>query len=151
MHDPRIIVALDVSTEHDLRELVKKIPNTQCRAKIGKELFTSVGPLAIEICHEAGFEVFSWISSFTIFRIHVQKPFGRRSLGRLDDLNVHCSGGTDMLRAAREILEGENHRLRLIGVTVLTVYRKWGYKSLVYRVILSHKLIIWPALLIPAG
>jgi ribosomal protein S1 len=34
MHDPRIIVALDVSTEHDLRELVKKIPNTQCRAKI---------------------------------------------------------------------------------------------------------------------
>ena len=119
MHDPRIIVALDVSTEQDLRELVKKIPNTKCRAKIGKELFTSVGPLAIEICHEAGFEVFLDLKFHDIPNTCAKAVRAAARWG-VWMTNIHCSGGTDMMRAARDILEGENHRPRLIGVTVLT-------------------------------
>ena len=46
MADRRMIVALDVSTTSELNDLVARIPNTHCRVKIGKELFTSVGPLA---------------------------------------------------------------------------------------------------------
>ena len=58
MADQRIIVALDVSTTAELKDLVAKIPNKHCRVKIGKELFTSVGPLAVDICHAAGLDVF---------------------------------------------------------------------------------------------
>ena len=129
MHDPRIIVALDVSTEHDLRELVKKIPNTQCRAKIGKELFTSVGPLAIEICHDAGFEVFLDLKFHDIPNTCAKAVRAAARWG-VWMTNIHCFGGTDMMRAARKILEGEDHRPRLIGVTVLTSLSEMGLQEL---------------------
>jgi orotidine-5'-phosphate decarboxylase len=119
MADQRIVVALDVSTATELRELVKQIPNTHCRVKIGKELFTSIGPLAIEICHDAGLQVFLDLKFHDIPNTCAKAV---RAAARWDAwmTNVHCSGGTDMMRAAREILEGEAHRPLLIGVTVLT-------------------------------
>ena len=119
MADRRIIVALDVSTATELRELVKQIPNTHCRAKIGKELFTSIGPLAIEICHDAGLEVFLDLKFHDIPNTCAKAVRAAARWG-VWMTNVHCSGGTDMMRAAREILEGEAHRPLLIGVTVLT-------------------------------
>ncbi len=119
MADRRIIVALDVSTAAELRELVKQIPNTHCRAKIGKELFTSIGPLAIEICHDAGLEVFLDLKFHDIPNTCAKAVRAAARWG-VWMTNVHCSGGSDMMRAAREILEGEAHRPLLIGVTVLT-------------------------------
>ncbi|MEL0322692.1 MAG: orotidine-5'-phosphate decarboxylase [Gammaproteobacteria bacterium] len=119
MADQRIVVALDVSTATELRELVKQIPNTHCRAKIGKELFTSIGPLAIEICHDAGLEVFLDLKFHDIPNTCAKAVRAAARWG-VWMTNVHCSGGTDMMRAAREILEGEAHRPLLIGVTVLT-------------------------------
>ena len=76
MTERRIIVALDVSNATELRELVEQIKGADCRVKIGKELFTSIGPLAIEICHDAGLDVF-WILNFTTSQIHVRKQFGQ--------------------------------------------------------------------------
>lgn len=119
MADQRIVVALDVSTATELRELVKQIPNTHCRVKIGKELFTSIGPLAIEICHDAGLEVFLDLKFHDIPNTCAKAVRAAARWG-VWMTNVHCSGGTDMMRAAREILEGEAHRPLLIGVTVLT-------------------------------
>ena len=119
MADQRIIVALDVSTATELRELVKQIPNTHCRVKIGKELFTSIGPLAIEICHDADLEVFLDLKFHDIPNTCAKAVRAAARWG-VWMTNLHCSGGTDMMRAAREILEGEAHRPWLIGVTVLT-------------------------------
>ena len=119
MADQRIVVALDVSTATELRKLVKQIPNTHCRVKIGKELFTSIGPLAIEICHDAGLEVFLDLKFHDIPNTCAKAVRAAARWG-VWMTNVHCSGGTDMMRAAREILEGEAHRPLLIGVTVLT-------------------------------
>ena len=119
MANQRIVVALDVSTATELRELVKQIPNTHCRVKIGKELFTSIGPLAIEICHDAGLEVFLDLKFHDIPNT-CAKAVRTAARWGVWMTNVHCSGGTDMMRAAREILEGEAHRPLLIGVTVLT-------------------------------
>ena len=119
MADQRIVVALDVSTATELRELVKQIPNTHCRVKIGKELFTSIGPLAIEICHDAGLEVFLDLKFHDIPNTCAKAVRAAARWG-VWMTNVHCSGGTDMMRAAREILEVEAHRPLLIGVTVLT-------------------------------
>jgi orotidine-5'-phosphate decarboxylase len=129
MADRRIIVALDVSTATELRELVKQIPNTHCRAKIGKELFTSIGPLAIEICHEAGLEVFLDLKFHDIPNTCAKAVRAAARWG-VWMTNVHCSGGMDMMRAAREILDGEAHRPLLIGVTVLTSMSESGLQEL---------------------
>ncbi len=129
MSDQRIIVALDVSTATELRELVAQIPNTHCRAKIGKELFTSIGPLAIEICHQAGLDVFLDLKFHDIPNTCAKAVRAAARWG-VWMTNVHCSGGTDMMRAAREILEGESHRPLLIGVTVLTSMSAVGLQEL---------------------
>lgn len=129
MADQRIVVALDVSTATELRELVKQIPNTHCRVKIGKELFTSIGPLAIEICHDAGLEVFLDLKFHDIPNTCAKAVRAAARWG-VWMTNVHCSGGTDMMRAAREILEGESHRPLLIGVTVLTSMSGSGLQEL---------------------
>jgi orotidine-5'-phosphate decarboxylase len=129
MADRQIIVALDVSTATELRELVKQIPNTHCRAKIGKELFTSIGPLAIEICHDAGLEVFLDLKFHDIPNTCAKAVRATARWG-VWMTNVHCSGGTDMMRVARAILEGEAHRPLLIGVTVLTSMSERGLQEL---------------------
>ena len=129
MADQRIIVALDVSTATELRELVRQIPNTHCRAKIGKELFTSIGPLAIEICHDAGLEVFLDLKFHDIPNTCAKAVRAAARWG-VWMTNVHCSGGTDMMRVARAILEGEAHRPLLIGVTVLTSMSERGLQEL---------------------
>jgi len=129
MSDQRIIVALDVSTATELRELVAQIPNTHCRAKIGKELFTSIGPLAIEICHRAGLDVFLDLKFHDIPNTCAKAVRAAARWG-VWMTNVHCAGGTDMMRAAREILGGESHRPLLIGVTVLTSMSAVGLQEL---------------------
>lgn len=129
MDNRPIVVALDVSTETELRELVKQIPNTLCRAKIGKELFTSIGPLAIEICHEAGLDVFLDLKFHDIPNTCARAVRAAARWG-VWMTNIHCSGGSDMMRAAREILEGESHRPLLIGVTVLTSMSEAGHREL---------------------
>ena len=119
MADQRIVVALDVSTTSELKDLVAQIPNTHCRVKIGKELFTSVGPLAVEICHAAGLEVFLDLKFHDIPNTCAKAVLSAARLG-VWMTNVHCAGGADMMRAAREILENQAHRPLLVGVTVLT-------------------------------
>jgi len=127
--DPRLIVALDVSTESELRELVQRIPNTHCRAKIGKELFTSIGPIANDICRKSGRDVFLDLKCHDIPNTCAKAVRAAARWG-VWMTNVHCSGGSDMMRAAREILEGEVHQPKLIGVTVLTSMSADGLNEL---------------------
>mgnify|MGYP001180165689 CR=1 FL=1 len=119
MTERRIIVALDVSNANELRRLVKQIKDSDCRVKIGKELFTSIGPLAIEICHDAGLDVFLDLKFHDIPNTCAKAVRAAARWG-VWMTNLHCSGGADMVAAVREMLEGESHRPLLIGVTVLT-------------------------------
>lgn len=114
-----IIVALDVSSARELRDLVAKLPPSSCRVKIGKELFTALGPQAVEICHAQGHEVFLDLKFHDIPNTCAMAVRAAARLG-VWMTNVHCSGGASMLEAAQTVLAGESHRPLLIGVTVLT-------------------------------
>ena len=98
MADQRIIVALDVSTTSELKDLVAQIPNKHCRVKVGKELFTSVGPLAVDICHGAGLDVFLDLKFHDIPNTCAKAVLAAARLG-VWMTNVHCAGGADMMRA----------------------------------------------------
>lgn len=114
-----IIVALDVSDERALRDLVAKLPPALCRVKIGKELFTALGPKSVDICHAAGHEVFLDLKFHDIPNTCAMAVRAAARLG-VWMTNVHCSGGQAMLEAAKNVLSGESHSPLLIGVTVLT-------------------------------
>ena len=119
MADQRIIVALDVSTTSELKDLVAQIPSKHCRVKVGKELFTSVGPLAVDICHGAGLDVFLDLKFHDIPNTVAHAVRAAADLG-VWMTNVHASGGSRMMTAARDALVNCSHRPLLLGVTVLT-------------------------------
>jgi orotidine-5'-phosphate decarboxylase len=114
-----IVVALDVSDEASLDRLLKQLPPELCRVKIGKELFTNLGPKAIELCHNQGHEVFLDLKFHDIPNTCAMAV---RSAARMGVwmVNVHASGGRAMMEASRDLLAGESHQPLLIGVTVLT-------------------------------
>jgi len=116
----KIIVALDFDTLDAALTLAKQLNPAQCRLKVGKELFTYCGPRIVEALHELGFEVFLDLKFHDIPNTVAKAVKAAAELG-VWMVNVHASGGLEMMKAARAVLEsyGENRPL-LIAVTVLT-------------------------------
>ena len=113
-----IIIALD----QDLRESLKlagKLDPSECRLKVGSNLFTSSGPEVVKRLHELGFDIFLDLKFHDIPTTVAQSVKSSIELG-VWMLNVHASGGPDMLKAASEALKGIKNRPILLGVTVLT-------------------------------
>lgn len=125
--NPRVIVALDFPTANVALDLVDKLDPTQCAVKVGKELFVAAGPELVKTLVVMGFCVFldlKWhdIPNTVAGVVRVATRLG------VWMMNVHASGGSKMLRAAREARDNEAMKLGLtpeqkpllIGVTVLT-------------------------------
>jgi len=117
MKDPRIIVALDLSSAEQALSLAKKLDPMLCRVKIGKELFTAAGPTIVEKLMSKGFEVFLDLKFHDIPNTVANACRVAADLG-VWMINVHALGGKKMLVAARDTLPlGE---AKLVAVTLLT-------------------------------
>ncbi|HYA38118.1 MAG TPA: orotidine-5'-phosphate decarboxylase, partial [Candidatus Methylomirabilis sp.] len=92
---------------------------TQCRLKIGLELFTAAGPAMVSNLVTRGFDVFLDLKYHDIPTTVARACAQAANLGAWM-LNVHALGGMKMMQAAREAIEGVTHRPLLIGVTLLT-------------------------------
>lgn len=115
----KVIVALDYDNQHDALALAEQLDPTQCRLKVGKELFTVAGPIVVQRLVSSGFDV------FLDLKFHDIPNTVAKAVGAAADLgvwmtNVHASGGSRMMRAAKQVLEGKDSNMLLIGVTVLT-------------------------------
>lgn len=119
MTDSRVIVALDCHHIDAARELAQKLDASQCRVKVGKELFTRCGPAVIDMLHQQGFEVFLDLKFHDIPNTVASAVAVAADLG-VWMVNVHASGGERMMTAAREVLAGRSDPPLLIAVTVLT-------------------------------
>ena len=113
------IVALDVADKQSLINLVDKLDPTLCRVKVGKELFTAMGVIAVDMLHQRGFEVFLDLKFHDIPNTVAQAVKSAAQAG-VWMVNVHASGGLRMMSAAREALDAINSDTLLIAVTVLT-------------------------------
>ena len=120
MKDKNIVVALDFDKQADALELVDRLDPSLCRLKIGKEIFTHFGPDFVKQIHAKGFDVFLDLKFHDIPNTVAKAVKAAADLG-VWMVNVHASGGTRMMEAARKILEpyGDKAPL-LIAVTVLT-------------------------------
>lgn len=117
--DPRIIVALDYARAEDALQLVARLDPAMCRLKVGKELFTAAGPQLVETLVARGFGVFLDLKFHDIPTTTARACEAASRLG-VWMLNVHASGGMDMMRAAREGVQKSGRQPLLIAVTVLT-------------------------------
>ncbi len=117
MSEPRIIVALDYDTLPQALGLIDRIDPARCRLKVGKQLFTRSGPVAVTTLVERGFEVFLDLKFHDIPNTVANACRAATDLG-VWMVNVHAQGGRRMMEAAREAVGDGGPRL--IAVTVLT-------------------------------
>lgn len=119
-HDPKILIALDYADQAAALALVGQLDPTQCRLKVGKEMFTLFGPELVRTLVQSGFDVFLDLKFHDIPNTVAKAVAAAAELG-VWMVNVHASGGMRMMVAAREALlpYGEQAPL-LIAVTVLT-------------------------------
>lgn len=114
-----IIVALDFPYREQALEMADRLNPAQCRVKVGKELFTREGPAILHDLHGRGFEVFLDLKFHDIPNT-VAKACGVAADLGVWMVNVHASGGSRMMEAARQAVEQAGSGTLLIAVTVLT-------------------------------
>lgn len=125
MSESPLIVALDVDSQASAIELAKRLDPAISKLKIGKELFTSCGPSVVEAVQNLGFKVFLDLKFHDIPNTTAQAVRAAANLG-VWMVNVHASGGLEMMQRCREVLEASSHKPLLIAVTVLTSMDKTG-------------------------
>lgn len=116
-----LIIALDYPDMQSALAIAKRLDPSLCRLKVGKELFTSAGPLIVEKLQNKGFEIFLDLKFHDIPNTTAKAVKAAAELG-VWMVNVHASGGRRMMEACRDILDNSTLDCKplLIAVTVLT-------------------------------
>jgi len=119
--ESKIIVALDFDSESKTLAFVDRVDPTQCRVKVGKELFTRCGPALVKQLVARNFDVFLDLKFHDIPNTVAHAVAAAADLG-VWMTNVHASGGREMMVAARDAVATLNpgDRPLVIAVTVLT-------------------------------
>lgn len=120
----RIIVALDVESADEARQIVDELADRVGAFKIGLQLFTAAGPDLIKELTVAGHHVFLDLKFHDIPNTVANAGVEAAKMG-VWMFNVHAAGGSEMMReTVRRVDEYCNannaRRPLIIGVTVLT-------------------------------
>ncbi|MET0088841.1 MAG: orotidine-5'-phosphate decarboxylase [Candidatus Thiodiazotropha sp.] len=121
--DARVIVALDFPQQQQALALVDRLDPSLCRLKVGKEMFTRLGPGFVENLRKRGYDIFLDLKFHDIPNTVAAACDAAADLG-VWMMNLHASGGRKMMEAARERLERHTDRPYLVAVTILTSLSK---------------------------
>lgn len=114
-----VIVALDFPDAKSALDLAARLDPSECRVKVGKELHTAAGPQVVDALMHWGFDVFLDLKFHDIPNT-VAGACRVAASQEVWMINVHASGGSRMMLAAREAVDFASTKPLLIGVTVLT-------------------------------
>lgn len=120
----RLVVALDVETGAEALSLVDRLAGTVGMFKVGKQLFTAEGPSLVREIVARGERVFLDLKYHDIPATVAKACVEAARLGA-SIVNVHASGGREMLTAAVRAVDAACAEERLarpllLAVTVLT-------------------------------
>lgn len=124
MTKPRVFVALDFPDGDQAFAMMRKLLPFHSDFKVGLELFSAEGPDLVSRLKGEGAKVFLDLKFHDIPNTVAGAVRSATRLG-VDYLNIHCGGGSAMIKAAAEACREEAARLsiprpKLLGVTVLT-------------------------------
>ena len=115
----RLIVALDVPTAEDARNLVASLGETVRFYKVGKQLFTALGPDFVRELRASNRQVFLDLKYHDIPNTVGGAVAEAAKLG-VSMLTIHAAGGSKMMRAAVEAAALSDNRPMVLAITVLT-------------------------------
>ncbi|HEY0657296.1 MAG TPA: orotidine-5'-phosphate decarboxylase [Pyrinomonadaceae bacterium] len=120
----RIIVALDVESAGEAREIIGEIGEDVGAFKIGLQLFTSAGASFVREIVEKGIKIFLDLKFHDIPNTVAKASIEAARLG-VWMFNIHALGGGEMMRRTvsevTEVCEKEKmSKPKIIGVTILT-------------------------------
>jgi orotidine-5'-phosphate decarboxylase len=129
----RLVVALDVPSLREARQLVNRLHKDVRWFKVGSQLFTACGPRVIEHIKSRGASVFLDLKFHDIPTTVAKAVAAATGLGA-DIINMHAMGGFEMMEAAataatEAAARAEIHRPLLLGVTVLTSFDEATYQD----------------------
>lgn len=115
-----VVVALDFPTMTQSLEMAKRLDPSQCRVKVGKELFTTAGPVILDELHKLGFDIFLDLKFHDIPNT-VANAVSVAAKAGVWMVNIHATGGRRMMEASANALQQlPDQNTLLIAVTVLT-------------------------------
>lgn len=114
-----IIVALDVPTREEALATVERVGDDIDFYKVGSQLFTRAGPDIVRLLRDRGKSVFLDLKFHDIPNTVASAVAAATELG-VELLTLHASGGSAMLRAAREAAGPDGPAL--LAVTLLTSF-----------------------------
>ena len=126
-----IIVAVDCGVK-DALNLVRKLNPDDCKLKVGSQLFTAEGPEIVKKFQDKGFDIFLDLKFHDIPNTVNKAVKSAAELG-VWMVNVHASGGGEMLEAAKSALENNAKKPLLVGVTLLTSLDKSSLREIGYN------------------
>jgi len=120
----RLIVALDVDSLEQARDLVRLLASEVGMFKIGKQLFTHAGPQAVRLIQSLGGEIFLDLKFHDIPNTVAKAAIEATRLG-VKMFNVHASGSLEMMlttvkEVERVCRQEKRRRPIMLAVTVLT-------------------------------
>ena len=116
MDSTRLYIAVTSRETANLAALFGKLEGLPVGVKIGLELFVREGPAIISRIKEAGFPLFLDLK-FHDIPFTVAGAVKSACSFEPELINIHASGGTEMMKAAADAVEGKT---RILAVTVLT-------------------------------
>jgi orotidine-5'-phosphate decarboxylase len=120
MPEARVIVALDFDDKTKAIAFVDQLDPAACKLKVGKEMFTLFGPEFVKMLIEKGFDIFLDLKFHDIPNTVAKACKAAAEMG-VWMVNVHASGGMEMMKAAKAAIDSSSHpQTKLIAVTVLT-------------------------------
>ena len=115
----RLIVALDVPSAAQARQVVQTLGEAISTYKIGKQLFTAEGPGIVRELVSSGRKVFLDLKFHDIPNTVAAAVSSAAALG-VSMLTVHASGGSKMLKGAVDAAQQSAAKPIILAVTVLT-------------------------------
>ena len=112
-----IIVAIDEHDKASFNRILDNLDPNLCMVKIGSVSFNALGHDIIYLAAGKGFEIFLDLKLHDIPNTVKKSIEGLSSLP-IKMLTIHTSGGKDMMRAAMEVVSGND--IKIFGVSVLT-------------------------------
>lgn len=117
--DPKVLIALDFANADAALNFAEQLDPNCCRLKVGKELFAVAGPDFVRQLSAKGFDVFLDLKYHDIPNTVAKAVQAAARMG-VWMVNVHASGGSKMMKAAKQALAEFEKPPLLIAVTVLT-------------------------------